>query len=926
MAIVTKIKLKKVEVLLEGTGPSDDGWWAMYCPYHGDSRRSAGLCVDDGRFVCHGCNERKTLDEVIADMDEWVIKVPGIKVNGSGKEPTQEINEAMIDGWHSALLSNNKRLNALVEKRGLTVQTIQKYELGWDSTQVAYTIPIRSLEGEILNIRFYQLDVPEDRRKIWSVPGMGTPVLWPTDQLDYVSLVVCEGEMDAMLTIQNGIPAITRTGAADVWDARWSKQFDGKIVYICHDADTKGQRANKKVARALKAHALRTIVLELPFRVTPNHGKDLTDYWLGGRSRQDFITMASEASYESEDSEEAQEPINEVFGVNVMRSFDASLVGRTLQMRVTVVGKRTPSYVIPQKIEFSCDQGAAPSKCNMCALNMADGEMKYEIAPDDPVILRLVNVPDDKMSTIIQRHTGIVKCPRYSTTIVDHRTVEEAYVRASIEDGPGHTEQDFTHRRIVSSVSHDLEANQSVVLTGTIRPHPKNQENEFQAWDVAKPPTGLDKFEVDAATLEAMQEFKTNDPMAKLQEIAADMASHHTKIFNRDDLHILTDLVFHSVLDLPFSNSTDSKGWLDCIVLGDTRTGKSAIAKAVIDLYHAGEMISCEAASFAGVVGGLDHMADGSWIVKWGSVPVFDRRVVVLDEVSGLDTGEINSMSDLRSSGIAKLTKIKSEQAMARTRLLWLGNARDGKPLGSNTYALDALKRLIGNNEDLARFDIAMCVFSGEVASRDINKFRRNGKAGRFTVEGYRGVLQWAWTRKGSDIKWAAGVEQIVFNQAIQMGKEYIEDPPLVQGANMRMKIARTAAAIAARTYSTTDGKRLIIRADHVHTAVEFINRVYSNPAFGYKLMSQQVLRDAADVQTNMGNIKSFLAAKDNLIRMIKMSPDVSFMQLKTICGSDDEVRGIMTKMWEFKAAKMSATGMTVEASVLAEIREMNGE
>lgn len=901
----------------------------MYCPYHGDSHRSAGLNVDDGRFVCQTCGERKTIDELIADKEEWIVKVPG--PSGNGKQATIEINEAMIDGWHSALLSNSKRLNALIAKRGLNIKTIQNYELGWDATQSAYTIPVRGLDGEILNIRFYQLDVPDDRRKIWSIEGMGTPVLWPVDQLDYVNLVVCEGEMDAMLTIQSGIPAITRTGTADAWSPAWSPLFKGKIVYICHDADTKGVTANKKLERALKGHALRTVVIELPYEITEKHGKDLTDYWLEGRSRADFVAMANAANDAKEQPPE-DEIRNEIFDVNVMKSFDASLVGQTLRMKATVVGKRTPSYVIPQKIDFVCDRQASPAKCANCTLNYqgdegsTGGHLLYEIEPDDPVILRLIKVTEDDMGKTIQRHAGIQKCPRFTTTITDHRTVEEAYVRASIEDGPGHSEQDFTHRRIVSAVSHDLEANQSVVLTGTIRPHPKNQENEFQAWEVAKPPTGLDKFEVGDDVLEQMQEFKTADPMAKLHEIADDMAIHHTKIFHRDDLHILSDLVFHSVMELPFRDSTDRKGWLDCIVLGDTRTGKSAIARAMLELYHAGEMVNCEAASFAGVVGGLDHMADGSWIVKWGSVPVFDRRAVVLDEVSGLKPPEISSMSDMRSSGLAKLTKIKSEQAMARTRLLWLGNARDGKPLSSNTYALEALKKLIGNNEDIARFDIAMCVFSGDVASSEINRFRSNGKAGKFTVDGYRGVLQWAWTRKGSDIKWNAGVQQQVNDAATKIGSEYVEDPPLVQGANMRMKIARTAAAIAARTYSTDDGRKLIIRADHVVTAVDFINSVYSNPGFGYKLMSKQVLRDAADVQEKMHFIKEFLAAKPNLVRMIKMAPEVSFMQLKTICGSDDEVRGIMTTMWEFKAAKMSAVGMIVEPSVLSELREMNGD
>ena len=477
VSVVTQKKLDQVKILLEGSGPASTGWWAMYCPYHGDSRRSAGLNVDDGHFVCHGCGENKDIDQVIADHETWVVRVPGLKVNGSALKTV--ISEAMIDGWHSGLLSNSKRLDALRVARGLNMKTIMKYELGWDSSKNSYTIPIRDRNGEILNIRSYQLDVPEGRRKMWSVAGHGTPVLWPMDQLDYVALVICEGEMDAMLTIQNGIPAITRTGAADVWEPEWSEQFEGKIVYVCHDVDTKGKHANMKVAAALRGHALRVVTLVLPFEFQENHGKDLTDYWLQGRTKQDFISLANDASVMAEPDEEAP-IIPEVVGVNVMTSFDASLVGRPLRMRVTIVGKKSPSFIIPEIVNFDCQVNAG-KKCESCSLEKHAGHMQVVIQPDDPVILRLINAPDEKVVTTIQKTVGIVKCPLFVSAIEQHRTVEEAYVRASIEDGPTFVNQDFTHRKIISSVSHDLDSNQSVVLTGTIRPNPKTQTNEFQA-------------------------------------------------------------------------------------------------------------------------------------------------------------------------------------------------------------------------------------------------------------------------------------------------------------------------------------------------------------------------------------------------------------------------------------------------------------
>src|SRR5262245_45478686 len=128
----------------------------------------------------------------------------------------------------------------------------------------------------------------------------------------------------------------------------------------------------------------------------------------------------------------------------------------------------------------------------------------------------------------------------------------------------------------------------------------------------------------------------------------------------------------------------------------------------MLEWYGMGHMISCETATFAGVMGALDRTDDNRWVVKWGGVPTNDRRAVVLDEATGLSTEQISQMSDIRSSGIAAMEKIRSERTSARTRLLWLANPRSGSDLSDYMYGVQALKDLIGNNEDIARFDLAM--------------------------------------------------------------------------------------------------------------------------------------------------------------------------------------------------------------------------
>lgn len=897
----------------------------MHCPYHGDANRSAGINVEEGVFRCHGCGEFKTVDQLLKDEKEWDVPSTSSNFRSSSRKPKEEINESVVEGWHSALLSNSKRLNALMRQRGLSIETIENYELGWDQGAEAYTIPIRDSAGNISNVRRYQLDVPEGRRKIWSVDGMGTPTLYPVDQLDHPSIMICEGEMDALLSIQKGIPAITRTGAADVWQPSWSHAFSGKNVYVCHDMDTKGQRANTRIASAVRQYAKKIVVLKLPYPVTEDHGKDLTDYWMAGASRADFIelireTVLPEEQQDSHDDSQV-DPEPETVTVNVMNSFDAGLVERPVRMSVTVVGKKTPSYLVPKVVAYSCDDVASMPKCKRCVFErLGQSVIEYEIPADSPLILKLVGVTEEKKLEIIQREAGILKCPVPRHEVGELRTVEEIYVRPSIEEFQG-GKQDFTHRQAISSATHDLAANESVILTGTIRPNPKTQTNEFQAWKVDRPETGLDHFHVDDDVLEEMREFTTSDPMKMLHAIADDLARNHTKIYGRDNFHIFADLVFHSVLELPFPGFKDEKGWLDAIAIGDTRTGKSAASEAMLNLYGCGELVSCEAASFAGVVGGLDKVGDAHWVVKWGAIPINDRRAVVLDEVSGLTVEQISQMSSMRSSGRAELTKIKSETALARTRLLWLGNPR-GESMDSVAYGTDALRKLIGNPEDIARFDMAMGVFSKDVPSGEINRHRPGSTGQLFSREAYRGVIKWAWTRKPENIKWGKGVDELVLAKAGYLGQRYIEVPPLVQVANVRMKIARIAAAIAARTYSTRNGEDLLLRDFHVEAAVQFLEELYSHVRFGYRVVSQQHILDREATERALPEIRKYLAQRPHLTRFMLNSPTFNKFQMQSLLNvSDEEASVVIGGLWERKAVEMHGNQIRVVPVVLDSLR-----
>jgi len=110
-----------------------------------------------------------------------------------------------------------------------------------------------------------------------------------------------------------------------------------------------------------------------------------------------------------------------------------------------------------------------------------------------------------------------------------------------------------------------------------------------------------------------------------------------------------------------------------------------------------------------------------------------------------------------------------------------------------------------------------------------------------------------------------------VYKCSLKIGREYVPDPPLIQGQNIRMKIARLAVAIAARTFSTDPTyTKVIVTKLHVQSAVEFLDYIYGLEGFGYREISDLANRMNADAISRMDEIKEYLYTRPDLPRFLK--------------------------------------------------------
>lgn len=930
-------------------GPNDDGEWAMHCPFHDDVDPSAYVNLDKRVWVCHrGCGrgpiteliERMMADRTVESAadgnsigsgDDDVTDIDEARARKRGDVPAPQVGAEIIEAWHKQLLLRDNRevLAEFQTRRGLTVDTIQKFRIGWCAARRAYTIPVFDPDGDPINVRYYYPQATGKQPKYRNHKGYGRMALyplWPDNAVLGDGLVIAEGELDALTCIQHGVPALTVTAGAGNWNSVWNGMFKDKQIWVVYDRDKAGHDGAVRIVNHLRRHVRSIRIVELPFEYKVNHGEDLTDFFVKhGMSDDEFRRLLKETEKVTvAPKKHTVDPTK----VSVVESFASAHVGLPLEMRGTVVGHSTQPHVVPREIAYVCSMDAG-DKCHKCPMLANGGEMVGTVEPEDTFILEFLDVPNDRRDDLVREHMKIVKCTRMEYEVKGNHSVETLVVRSSIDHS---TEEaaDHTQRRVIAVGPHDTKISETIRLIGTTAPSPKTQVNEFQAWEVERDRSAFDSFVITkdvGQSLEAFRPAAGQTPLKRLVEIADDLSANVTHIQSRPALHIAIDLVYHSVIMFPFAGKLVDRGWLDVLVVGDTRTGKSETASQLRAFYSMGDMISCESVSFAGVMGGLTQKFGKDWTIVWGALPINDRRMVILDEVAGLTIDEIAQLSSVRSSGIAKIQKIESQETLARTRLLWLANPRNGKTLAEHTYGVRAIQPLIGNPEDIARFDFALAVSSSDVPFANINRVIQS-TGFKLSPKRYRDLLLWVWSRKVGDVLIGDDTVAVVMAESSRLPQEFIERPPLVQGANIRMKLIRIATAIAARLFSTDPGyEKVVVLPEHVLAASTFLRHIYANDNFGYLAESRRSRLAMQSADNQRADTKVFIQNTPNLLKFLMSLPGSSFdrrqMEQFLNCGPE-HANGMMSNLSSRDMIKPGDFGQVVMQPILLEImREM---
>ena len=498
---------------------------------------------------------------------------------------------------------------------------------------------------------------------------------------------------------------------------------------------------------------------------------------------------------------------------------------KKIKIQGIVTGKSLTPYHVPKRVMVKC----ITPKCE-CEFKNAQG---FEINAVDQNILRFIDIPTTKIHTIIKDVVGM-PCKSIVYDVVEMQSIERIFVARP-------TGKERTRKgggsRPAYLIGSTVETNTVYYLEGYSTVDPSTQAATHVFTRIEKKTNDVESFNMSVGKHSELNEFcvakDTSDAMyERLKKIYTNYAHNITKIYEREDLHMCVDLLFRSVVAFRFDNEYVHKGWMEAMIVGDTRCGKGYVAEKLSEHYGLGEVVSGENCSFSGLVGGLQQL-NGHWVITWGKIPMNDCGFLVVDESGGMPEDMWGKLSRIRSEGVAEITKIQTEVSNARTRLLFICNAPN-KTISNYSYGIQAIQELIKAPEDIARFDYVLVVAHDEVTGKQINQ-RREPLPMMYDAKLEQDLILWCWSRKPNDVRFMPEAIKTIYETSVLMENVYDFSIPLIQVENVRFKLAKLAIAFAARFYSNAEnGKILLVKKSHVECAIHFLRKIYGKDQSGY--------------------------------------------------------------------------------------------
>ena len=871
--------------------PNGSGEVAVCCPFphstpdgsaYLETVPSAHVNVKEGVFHCKVCG--KGLSEA-----NFIKTIEGIGYKDA-KKLIKNLEGHSDDNWNIAvenLKSSPPTLNKLKEL-GLTDEVINSLQIGYEG--VGFSFPVLMYDT-LVDVRTYN---PQGKPKVKSRTGASAGYILPFDlwRADDRPTLLNAGEKDMALARSLGYNAITFTGGESCVPKLFKKSFEGKVVYVCYDNDDAGKNGARAVAKWLIDCGATPYVVTGHFDTCVEKGGDFHDFIMKySKTKADFDKILSETepfTYEEYVTEsERQVPL-----VTLLDATQGQNRNKYVSSMVQVSAVFDVQFGIPDLVEFL--------KFNVVNADkdvMQHGEIReWVLEPSnlqDILLLMDSNLKEEQVNANLRRLCSIpAKEEGVAMSKQSYTTVFKAVVTDLIESEV--VANDYTPMEITCyTVGNKLKSGGKYKITYKAVPHPlQQQEIILLVSEIEDASDSVSKFQINDSTIASLKLFQSKEGESVDSRLKRTFLSTKNYVGTFADKNITqaTDLFYHTPLEFDFAKRR-MRGYLDVMIVGETRTGKSATAEALLRLYRLGTFTSLKTSTTAGLIGGSNKVG-GGWKTTIGVIPRNHMGAVILEEFSGAKPDFVKSMTDIRSSNQVRLARVNGElKVPAMVRMLTLSNQRsmkDGqtKPLFSYPNGIDVLLELVGASEDIARYDFFLLV--GE-PDEYINPFEFDDLGEPYSEQAYKDRVRWVWSRRPEQILFKDGADKYIWNEAQKLNEAFNCHIKLF-GSEADKKLARVAVACAGCCASTDETfENIVVTKAHVDWAVTFLNSLYDNELFRLKEFVDEQRRYTEIDDTIIQVTQDLYIQHATLLTQLEMTSGTNRNSLQAVSGLDNK-------------------------------------
>ena len=266
-----EVKLKKSELFSKGYKETGD-YLLVQCPYHKfglERTPSAQFRKSDGLFYCHACKEVHSLDSVInhclkVNGKQWLLD----HFDGSSDNSRQLVfniakpKKELPKYVDKSILDKFRYTHPYMFERKLDLETIRKFDVGYDAENDCITFPNKDINGNILFIATRSV-----KNKFFHYPaGVEKPVYGLYEIYREIKhgkeineIYVCESILDALVIWRYGKYAIALNGTGSHYQYEQLKKSSIRIFILATDNDEAGKNARKKFRANIKNKFIKEI-------------------------------------------------------------------------------------------------------------------------------------------------------------------------------------------------------------------------------------------------------------------------------------------------------------------------------------------------------------------------------------------------------------------------------------------------------------------------------------------------------------------------------------------------------------------------------------------------------------------------------------------------------------------------------------------